>query len=77
MNARLEGGCQVPIAGFAQLDQDRLHLRGLVGAPDGGRIIYAEQWGASAQAEQLGIRVASELLVQGAQTILDQVYGRP
>jgi hydroxymethylbilane synthase len=48
-----------------------------VGAPDGGRIIYAEQWGASAQAEQLGIRVASELLVQGAQTILDQVYGRP
>ena len=77
MNARLEGGCQIPIAGYAQLDQDRLRLRGLVGAPDGSRIIYAEKWGADKQAEQLGISVASELLAQGAQTILDQVYGRP
>ncbi len=76
MNTCLQGGCQVPIAGYAQLDQDKLRLRGLVAAPDGSRVIYAEKWGLSAQAEQLGERVASELLAQGARAILDQVHGR-
>ena len=35
MNARLQGGCQVPIAGFAQLQGEQLTLQGLVGKPDG------------------------------------------
>ena len=41
-NARLQGGCQVPIAGYAVLDGDNIHLRGLVGWPDGSRIIASE-----------------------------------
>ncbi len=45
MNARLHGGCQVPIAGHATLDGDRLLLKGLVGNPDGSRILRAESSG--------------------------------
>lgn len=42
MNARLQGGCQVPIAGFAQLTAGQVHLRGLVGTPDGSLILRSE-----------------------------------
>ena len=42
MNHRLEGGCQVPIGGHATLDEDELHLRGLVGTVDGSEIVRAE-----------------------------------
>lgn len=77
MNARLEGGCQVPIGGYAEwLDEDTLHVRGLVGAPDGSEVIRAEIRGAASDAERLGIALADELLGRGARRILDQVYGR-
>ncbi|KZY84249.1 hydroxymethylbilane synthase, partial [Oleiphilus sp. HI0071] len=42
MNTRLEGGCQVPIAGFAELNGDILTLRGLVAAIDGSKILTAK-----------------------------------
>ena len=74
MNARLEGGCQVPIAGFAQIDGDNLQLRGLVGDPDGTRLIRSERSGPLQQAQQLGTEVANELLGKGAREILQAVY---
>jgi hydroxymethylbilane synthase len=43
MNERLNGGCQVPIAGFAELRGEQLYMRGLVGKPDGSIIYRAEQ----------------------------------
>jgi hydroxymethylbilane synthase len=70
MNARLNGGCQVPIAGFAEFMGDRLHLRGLVGEPDGSRIIRAELEGPQSNPEDLGTRLAEHLLAQGADRIL-------
>jgi hydroxymethylbilane synthase len=70
MNHRLMGGCQVPIAGHALLDGDELHLRGLVGTPDGTRILRAERRGPRAEAEALGTALADELLAQGADAIL-------
>ena len=70
MNARLHGGCQVPIAGYAVLDGDRLMLKGLVGTPDGTRILRAESEGPRADAEAIGVRVAEALLAQGADEIL-------
>jgi len=76
MNAHLDGGCQVPIGGFAELHGDILHLRGLVGEPDGSRLLRAEIRGASARAETLGAQLAQELLAKGAKAILDKVYGR-
>jgi len=76
MNARLEGGCQVPIGAYAELDGDMLHLRGLVGAPDGSRIIRGEIRGPDHRAHELGIALADDLLDRGARGILDHVYGR-
>jgi hydroxymethylbilane synthase len=70
MNHRLMGGCQVPIAGHALLDGDGLYLRGLVGTPDGTRILRAESRGPRAKAEALGTALAEELLAQGADAIL-------
>ena len=75
MNLSLEGGCQVPIGGYAELTNDQLRLRGLVGYPDGSHIIRSDITGAVEQAEQIGTLVATELLSKGAKLILDKVYG--
>lgn len=74
MNERLQGGCQVPIAGYAELDGDRLRLRGLVGTPDGRQIIRGEIEGLRADARQLGVALAEELLGKGADRILRELY---
>ena len=73
MNKRLNGGCQVPIGGFAELDGDTLHLRGLVGQPDGKIIIRSEITCPASDYEQAGITVAEDLLAQGADKILDEL----
>jgi hydroxymethylbilane synthase len=70
MNARLHGGCQVPIAGHALIEGDRLVLKGLVGTPDGSRILRAESEGPREDCEAIGTRVADDLLAQGADEIL-------
>ncbi|ALU43715.1 hydroxymethylbilane synthase [Pseudoalteromonas rubra] len=74
MNRRLEGGCQVPIGAYAEIDGEQLTLRGLVGAIDGSQILRGEQSGSVADAEQLGVRLAESLLAQGADQILAEVY---
>jgi hydroxymethylbilane synthase len=73
MNARLQGGCQVPIAALALLDAagSQLHLRGLVGSPDGSRILRSEISGAAHLSEELGVILAEDLLRQGASAILE------
>ncbi|MBL0950026.1 MAG: hydroxymethylbilane synthase [Pseudomonas sp.] len=75
LNKHLNGGCQVPIACYALLENDQLWLRGLVGQPDGGLLLRAEERAASGDAEALGVRVAEALLAQGADAILKAVYG--
>ena len=76
MNRRLEGGCQVPIACYAEFvgGDDQLLLRGLVGNPDGSLILRAHATAPAAVAEQLGVEVAEDLLSQGAAAILAEVY---
>jgi hydroxymethylbilane synthase len=74
MNARLNGGCQVPIGGFAQIDGENIFMRGLVGSPDGALIYRAEKMGAIAQAEEIGVAIAEDLLRQGADKILQALY---
>jgi hydroxymethylbilane synthase len=75
MNKRLAGGCQVPIAGYALLENGQIWMRGLVGKPDGTEMLRAEIRGEASQAEQLGIQLAEDLLAQGADKILADVYG--
>jgi hydroxymethylbilane synthase len=78
LNRQLNGGCQVPIACYAELinDGETLWLRGLVGKPDGSVILRAEGEASPAQAEELGISVARDLLAQGAEAILAEVYAQ-
>lgn len=75
LNKHLNGGCQVPIACYAVLEGEQLWLRGLVGQPDGGRLLRAEGRAPASSAESLGVQVAEELLQQGAAEILQAVYG--
>ena len=75
LNKHLHGGCQVPIACYAVLEGEQLWLRGLVGQPDGGRLLRAEQRAPATVAERLGVEVAEALLQQGAADILRAVYG--
>lgn len=75
-NHRLEGGCQVPIAGFSQLEGDKIYLRGLVGYPDGTKVVKGERRGAISDAQALAIDLADELLANGARKILSEIYGR-
>jgi hydroxymethylbilane synthase len=69
-NRRLEGGCQVPLAAHAVLEGETLHLRGLVGAVDGSRILRSEVRGPRAEGSALGISLAESLLDQGAGELL-------
>jgi hydroxymethylbilane synthase len=68
--ARLGGGCQTPLGGHAELDGDRLRLDGLVGLPDGSRLVRDRIEGAAADAEGLGRALAEQLLGRGAAAIL-------
>ena len=69
-NARLGGGCHVPVGAFAELSDARLRLRGFVGSPDGSKAVYAELEGGSEHAEALGAKLAESLLNEGAGDIL-------
>jgi hydroxymethylbilane synthase len=70
MNAKLNGGCQVPIAGFAQIENDEISMRGLVGNPDGSVIYRAKKRGHVSQAFAIGEAIAEDLIAQGASEIL-------
>ena len=74
MNRQLQGGCQVPIAGYAVLEGDQIWLRGLVGEPDGSSVIRYEARAPQTEADQLGVTVANALLESGARDILDKLY---
>ena len=73
LNHGLNGGCQVPIAGFAELDGNELFLRGLVGRPDGSEVVRGEIRGPAENASQLGSTLAEELLERGARAILKDI----
>lgn len=73
LNRTLNGGCQVPIAGYAVFEGDDLYLRGLVGEPDGSLILRADIRGKAEQAENLGIQLAQDLINQGADQILSRI----
>lgn len=74
MNERLQGGCQVPIAGYAEFEKGLIMMRGLVGQVDGKKIIRGDIAGPPDSAEELGIVLAEDLLSRGADKILNELY---
>ncbi|MGQ0508063.1 MAG: hydroxymethylbilane synthase, partial [Myxococcaceae bacterium] len=69
---KLEGGCSVPMAGFATLSGQTLRMRGLVGKPDGSKVLRAELSGLVSEGAQLGYAVAEKLLASGAREFLQE-----
>lgn len=67
---RLNGGCQVPVAAYAQIHHGVLVLKGLVAGRDGMRMLRVRHEGDPAHADSIGTRAADELLQQGAEKIL-------
>ncbi len=76
VNQHLEGGCQVPIACYAELEGEALVLRGLVGEVDGSRLLRAETRGPRGNAQALGVEVGEALLEQGAGRILAELQAQ-
>jgi len=71
---RLEGGCQVPIAAYATVADDRLHLTGLVASVDGQQFLKKSVESHVDEAEKTGTSLADDLLIMGAGKILNEVY---
>ena len=72
--AELQGGCQVPIAGFALTNGEELRLEGMVAGVDGDMLIRDEIRGKKTEAEEMGIRLARRMLDSGADEILKEFY---
>ncbi|MFN7096199.1 MAG: hydroxymethylbilane synthase [Gammaproteobacteria bacterium] len=70
MNRKLGGTCSTPIAGLATIQDNQLQLQGRVLHPNGQIILSAIERDAIEQAENLGLRVAEQLLSQGAAEII-------
>ena len=80
MNASLEGGCQVPVAGYAEIKSGKLELRGMVGKVDGSTVLADREISTRItveSAEILGQTLAEELQRRGASEILREVYREP
>ena len=80
MNAQLDGGCQVPVAGYAELIKGKMRMRGLVGEVDGSAILSNELTSPDISLErvqELGQDIAKQLLAQGAGDILSALYKDP
>jgi len=73
---RLEGGCQVPIGCFGELENGQLRLTGLIASVDGTRILKETVGSSPAEAEKAGRQLAEQLLDRGGREILEEVYGR-
>jgi hydroxymethylbilane synthase len=75
LNEVMQGGCQVPIAGYAEISHGVIVLRALVGRPDGSELVQGVISGRPEDAEELGRILAEDLLSRGAREILAAVYG--
>jgi len=69
----LEGGCQIPIGAYGHIVGDILQLDAVIGSLDGKQIVRGNKTGPIAQAEQVGIDLAKELLNRGGKEILEEI----
>jgi hydroxymethylbilane synthase len=71
----LEGGCQTPVAAYAEVRANGLYLSGFVGSLDGTVTFRKRARGSKYEPEKLGVTLAREMLRAGAKEILDEIYG--
>jgi hydroxymethylbilane synthase len=75
MNAKLGGNCQVPVAGFAQIINNILVLKGRVGHPERNHLLEAQSEGSLEDASMIGEQVAEDLIEQGARKMIEDIIG--
>lgn len=68
----LGGGCAVPIAAYAELNDGQLSIQGQITSPDGKRQIEVQSKGSPGDAQQLGESMALEALEKGAAELLER-----
>jgi hydroxymethylbilane synthase len=73
---RLQGSCQSPIAGYAEITGEQLQLRGVIGSPDGREIYRGANSGSAINARSIGVELAERLLDAGARQLLDHLRGQ-
>ncbi|MBC1862215.1 hydroxymethylbilane synthase [Listeria welshimeri] len=71
---KLNGGCEIPIAGFATKIGEQIHFKGLVGNADGSKILESKEIGENPG--QIGNKVAEVLLSEGAETIIEELRNK-
>ncbi len=69
----LEGGCQIPIGTYGRIESGKFILDAVVGSIDGKKIVRGSIAGKSADSGDLGVTLAKELLVKGADAILEEI----
>jgi hydroxymethylbilane synthase len=70
---RLQGSCQSPIAGYAEISGNQVQLRGVIGSPDGHEIYRGMNSGAVAKVRVIGVELADRLLDAGARQLLEKL----
>ncbi|WP_445296272.1 hydroxymethylbilane synthase [Chitinimonas sp. PSY-7] len=71
MSLRLDGSCETPLGGYAEVvDGHFLRMRGFVASPDGSQMLRAEANGSRAAAVGVGRQVADLMLTEGARALL-------
>lgn len=73
MNNRLNGGCQIPVAGYSEINGDQITLKGCIGFPDGSKIYRSEKTASINEADALGIAVAEEMMALGGGKVLESL----
>lgn len=71
---KLQGGCQVPIAGFSTIEENKIHLKALLSSLDGKKHLFEEGDDTIENAENLGEKIAEKILNNGGKEILKEVY---
>jgi len=70
----LEGGCQVPIAAYAEIKDDELSIIGYISDLEGKRVFKDKVSGKKEHAEELGQKLAEKLLDEGGKEVLEEIY---
>ena len=73
MNNRLNGGCQIPVAGYSEINGDQITLKGCIGFPDGSKIYRSEKTASINEADALGVAVAEEMMALGGDKVLESL----
>ena len=76
MSRTLYGGCQLPIAGQAILDNQTINLTGLVAKTDGSEIIKTSLSGSKLEVTEIGQKLGENLLAKGADQILKELLNK-